>query len=261
MGILNATPDSFFAESRTAGSDSVKRRVAQMIEEGADIIDVGAFSTRPGCEDISADEELYRLSACMEALRQEAPDAVVSVDTFRAGVAEIAIKEMGADIVNDISGSHIDGDMWDTVARLKVPYILTHSHGRDISAIHKKNGGEDILEEMVSDLAKMISALQLLGVNDLIIDPGFGFGKTLEQNYTILRHLDLLDVFHLPILAGVSRKSMITRLLGITPEEALTGTIVLDTIALRGGVSILRVHDVKAARETIEIHEYIQSLH
>lgn len=260
MGILNATPDSFYAESRVSAADAVRSRVARMIEEGADIIDVGAFSTRPGCKEITADQELLRLSGCMEALRREAPEAVVSVDTFRAKVAETAITELGADIVNDISGLQIDEDMLATVAKLKVPYILTHSHGQDTSSLHEKAADEDILTKVVADMAKKISDLQLMGVNDLIIDPGFGFGKTIEQNYTLLCNLDLLGVFHLPILAGVSRKSMITRLLDITPEEALTGTTVLNSIALRGGASILRVHDVRAAKETIEIHEYIQSL-
>lgn len=259
MGILNVTPDSFYAGSRTAAADEIRRKVAKMVEEGADIIDVGAFSTRPGCTEISEKEEIDRLAAALKALRAEAPGAVVSVDTFRARVAETAITELGADIINDISGTHLDEKMMETVARLKAPYILTHSRGSTLSEIHGKQDYGDFLADVITDLAKKVSELQLTGVNDLIVDPGFGFGKTLEQNYQMLDNLELFGVYHLPVLVGISRKSMITRLLGLKPEEALTGTTVLNTIALQGGASILRVHDVKAAKETIKIHEYIQS--
>lgn len=260
MGILNVTTNSFYAESRLSGSTAVARRVMQMLEEGVDIIDVGAFSTRPGCSEISVEEELRRLSECLGTLRKIAPDVVVSVDTFRARVAEKAITEMGADIVNDISGSLFDDDMLPTVARLKVPYILTHSMGKTLSALHEKSATEDILPKVLIDIAKKVSDLTLMGVNDIILDPGFGFGKNIKQNYQLLNNLEFFSVFHLPVLAGVSRKSMITRLLDIAPEDALTGTTVLNTIALNRGASILRVHDVKAAKETIKIHDYIQSL-
>lgn len=260
MGILNVTPDSFYAVSRNKTTDGIRRTVARMMEDETDIIDAGAFSTRPGCEEITEAEELRRLSACMEAIRKEAPEIVVSVDTFRAHVAEIAVNELGADIVNDISGTLLDERMMETIARLKAPYILSHCRGSSLAEIHERPVYGDFLTDVITDLAKKVSALQIMGVNDLIIDPGFGFSKTLEQNYLMLDNLKLFEVFHLPILVGVSRKSMITRLLDITTEDALTGTTVLNTIALQGGASILRVHDVKAAKETIKIHEYIQSL-
>ncbi len=260
MGILNVTPDSFYAGSRNKTTDDIRRRVARMMEDETDIIDVGAFSTRPGCEEISEEEELRRLSKCMDALRMEAPEVVVSVDTFRALVAEEAVSGLGADIVNDISGTLLDERMAETVARLKAPYILSHCRGNSLSEIHEKPQYNDFLTDVITDLARKVSDLQLMGVNDLIIDPGFGFSKTLEQNYILLDNLKLLEVFHLPILVGVSRKSMITRLLGLKPDDALNGTTVLNTIALEKGASILRVHDVKAAKEAIKIHEYIQSL-
>ncbi len=260
MGILNVTPDSFYAGSQNKNADEIRRRVARMMEDETDMIDAGAFSTRPGCEEITEEEELRRLSTCMEALRKEAPEIVVSVDTFRASVAEKAVSEMGADIINDISGTLLDERMMETVVSMKAPYILSHCRGSSLSEIHEKPVYGDFLTDVITDLAKKVSTLQLMGVNDLIIDPGFGFSKTLEQNYIMLDNLKLFEVFHLPILAGVSRKSMITRLLDIKPEDALTGTTVLNTIALQGGASILRVHDVKAAKETIKIHEYIQSL-
>lgn len=260
MGILNITPDSFYAGSRSKGTDEIRRRVAVMMEEGADIIDVGAYSTRPGAGEVTEEEELRRLSMCLSVLREEASEAVVSVDTFRARVAEKAVTEMGADIVNDISGTLLDERMMETVARLKSPYILNHCRGTSIADIHHKPEYNDFLADVISDLAKKVSDLQLMGVNDLIIDPGFGFGKTMEQNYHLLENMELLEIFHLPILAGISRKSMITKLLDITPEEALNGTNVLNTIALQKGASMLRVHDVKAAKETVKIYEYLETL-
>lgn len=260
MGILNVTTDSFYAGSRAVSSIGIRRRVAEMIEEGADIIDVGAYSTRPGCVDITEEEEIWRLTVGMEALRTESEDIVVSVDTFRANVAERAITEMGADIINDISGMDMDERMKDTVVKLNVPYILTHSKGTDTTSLHRNCDYTDFLTDVISELARKVTDLQLAGINDLIIDPGFGFSKTLEQNYELLTNMELLTVFHLPILAGISRKSMITKLLDIKAEDALTGTTVLNSVALDHGASILRVHDVKAAKETIKLHEYLQSL-
>lgn len=260
MGILNVTPDSFFAASRAQSRMEIRSRVAEMIKDGVDIIDAGAYSTRPGCAEITEDEELRRLASCMEAIRAESTDAVVSVDTFRANVAEKAITEMGADIINDISGMEMDERMMDTVTKLNVPYILTHSRGKSPTSMHQSCEYSDFMTELISEIARKVTDLQLSGVNDLIIDPGFGFSKTLEQNYQLLSHMELLEVFHLPILAGLSRKSMITKLLDIKAEEALTGTTVLNTVALNHGASILRVHDVKAAKETIKIHEYLQSV-
>ena len=260
MGILNVTPDSFYAGSRAQSCSEIRRRTVEMIREGADIIDVGAYSTRPGYKEITEEEELRRLDTCMKAVRAESAEIPVAVDTFRAWVAEKAITEMGADIINDISGMDTDERMMETVVKLNVPYILTHSKGINTSARPSDCSCNDFLTNVISDMARKVTELQLSGLNDLIIDPGFGFSKTLEQNYMLLTNMELLGVFHLPVLVGISRKSMITRLLDIKADDALTGTITLNTIALTNGASILRVHDVKAARETIKIHEYLQSL-
>lgn len=247
MGILNVTPDSFFSGSRSQTVDEIRRRATQLVDEGADFIDVGAYSTRPGHYQVSVDEELRRLEVGMEALRSVAPDAVVSVDTFRAEVARRAVREMSADIINDISAGKLDPDMFETIASLQVPYILTHMFE------HERPGYDGIMPEIIKDMAEKKRQLDLLGVNDVIVDPGIGFGKTLDQNYILLRHLDLFEVFHLPILVGLSRKSMITRLLGVTSDEALNGTTALNMIALQRGAAILRVHDVAPAKQAITL--------
>ncbi|MDE7377109.1 MAG: dihydropteroate synthase [Muribaculaceae bacterium] len=247
MGILNVTPDSFFSGSRAQTIDDIKLRVRRLVDEGADFIDVGAYSTRPGAAEVSVDEELRRLETGMEALRAVAPDAVVSVDTFRAEVAKRAVLDMSADIVNDISGGDLDPDMFETVASLQVPYVLSHWHP------HGHDDYDDFLPDVVTYLAERINRLNLLGVNDVIVDPGIGFGKTLDQNYILLRNLELFDVFHAPLLVGLSRKSMITQLLGVSSEEALNGTTALNMIALQRGAAILRVHDVVPARQAITL--------
>lgn len=247
MGILNVTPDSFFSGSRAQTIDDIKSRVLQLIAEGADFIDIGAYSTRPGHSDISVDEELRRLETGMEALRSVAPDAIVSVDTFRAEVAKRAVLDMSADIVNDISGGSLDENMFETVATLQVPYVLTHMFPDDHADY------DHLLPDIITDMAEKINRLDLLGVNDVIVDPGIGFGKTLDQNYILLRNLDLFHVFHMPILVGLSRKSMITKLLGINSEEALNGTTALNMIALQRGAAILRVHDVAPAKQAITL--------
>lgn len=247
MGILNVTPDSFFSGSRAQTVDDIKRRASQLVDEGADFIDVGAYSTRPGAGEVSVDEELRRLETGMEALRAVAPDAIVSVDTFRAEVAKRAVLDMSADIVNDISGGDLDPDMFETVAELQVPYVLTHRHP------HGQADYDDLLPDVITDMAEKMNRLDLLGVNDVIVDPGIGFGKTLDQNYILLRHLDLFQVFHAPILVGLSRKSMITSLLGVSSDEALNGTTALNMIALQRGAAILRVHDVVPARQAITL--------
>lgn len=250
MGILNATPDSFYSDSRAQSEDAVIKRVGEMLTEGASIIDVGACSTRPGGEWIDEKEELHRLHAVFSIINKVYPDAVLSVDTFRAGVAEACVTEHGVAIVNDVSAGTVDERMFDTVARLMVPYVLTHNNA---FCQHHPLAYQDFLPEVFQCLAQKLDLLQQLGVNDVIIDPGFGFGKTLEQNYQLLGALQEFWMFESPVLVGVSRKSMIYNLLGTTPGDALNGTTVLNTISVLKGANILRVHDVKEAVETIKI--------
>ncbi len=249
MGVMNVTPDSFFAESRADGAEELLRRCASMIEDGADIIDVGGCSTRPSGEFVSAEEELARMSSAFRLLNSAFPDAVFSVDTFRAEVARMCVEEYGAAIINDVSGFDWDEGMLDAVAELNVPYVLTHTVG--------VAGETPVYGDFIPDVFKQIAAklwqLRQRGVKDVIVDPGFGFGKSLQQNYHLMSQLEEFAMFDAPILVGVSRKSMITRLLGVSPAEALNGTTVLNTVALMKGASILRVHDVRAAREAVEI--------
>lgn len=252
MGIINVTPDSFYAESRVNDTDTIKRRVATMIEEGADWIDLGGYSSRPGAEDVSPQEEIDRLAAGMQAIRSVNADIPVSIDTFRAEVAETAITQLDADIINDISGGNLDDRMFDTVAKLNVPYILMHMRGTPstMSSLDRYN---DVTAEVLAELSAKIERLSLLGVKDIIVDPGFGFAKNVEQNYTLLRNLKLFNILDRPLLVGVSRKSMIYRPLDITPQQSLNGTTVINTISLLSGAAILRVHDVKEAAEAVKI--------
>lgn len=254
MGIVNVTPDSFFAGSRCNSEKEIVERVARHIEEGASMIDLGAYSTRPGCIDITPEEETERLALGMRAIRREFPEVAVSVDTFRSCVAERAILDMGADIINDISGGMMDSNMIDTVGKTKAPYILMHMVGtpQDM-AQHCQYA--NMMDDIVKFFANQLEKLKLAGAGDVILDPGFGFSKNLNQNYELLSKMDMLNVFGLPILVGVSRKSMIYKLLGSAPEDSLNGTSVINTIALEKGASILRVHDVRAAVETIMICE------
>lgn len=253
MGIINVTPDSFYAGSRTK-ADEIGRRVRSMIDDGADMIDIGAYSSRPGAAEVSEAEEIDRLSEGMAALREAAPDVVVSVDTFRASVAKAAIEQMGADIVNDISGGDLDGRMFETVASLRVPYILMHMRGTPADMQTLTEYPDGVTAEVLRDLSVKLRTLRLAGVNDVIVDPGFGFAKTLEQNYRLMADLPMFaEMLDAPVLVGVSRKSMVTRALGVTAKEALNGTTVLNTIALLGGAQILRVHDVKACAEAVRI--------
>lgn len=252
MGILNVTPDSFYAESRTQTEEDIRQRVRQIVAEGGQMIDVGAYSSRPGADDVSPQEETERLRHGMKILREEAPDIPVSIDTFRADVAKAAIEEMGADIINDISGGKLDAEMFATVAKLGVPYILMHMKGTP-QTMQQAPHYDDLMKEILLYFAERIQRLRDLGQKDIILDPGYGFAKTLEHNYQLLQQQEMLQVFQLPLLVGVSRKSMIYRLLGNTPQEALNGTTVLNTIALQKGASILRVHDVKEAAEVVKI--------
>lgn len=252
MGILNVTPDSFYAGSRKETETEIAARVEQILAEGADMIDIGAYSSRPDADDVTPEEEAARLRKGLEILRRVAPDAVVSVDTFRADVAAMCVEEYGVGIINDISAGQMDKGMFDTVARLNVPYVMMHMKGTPQDMQKNPQYGH-LRKEVTLYFAERIQELHGRGVNDIILDPGFGFGKTLAHNYELLNHLEDLHVFGLPILVGVSRKSMIYKLLGGTPEDSLNGTIALNTIALGKGASILRVHDVKACVEAVKI--------
>ena len=252
MGILNVTPDSFYAESRMKTEEAIRRRVRQIGEEGGSMIDVGAYSSRPGADDVSADEEMARLRRGMKIVREEAPEIPVSVDTFRADVSKMCIEELGADIINDISGGELDKEMFHTVAKLGVPYILMHMKGTP-QTMQEAPHYDDLMKEVMLYFSEKIQQLRDLGQKDIILDPGYGFAKTLDHNYELLVHQEMLSIFELPLLVGVSRKSMIYKLLGCTPDEALNGTTALNTIALQKGASILRVHDVKEAVEVVRI--------
>lgn len=238
MGILNCTPDSFFAGSRKQTEEDIADRANEIINQGGSIIDVGAYSTRPGADEVSQEEEMARLKTALAVVRREQPNAVVSVDTFRPDVARMAVEEYGADIINDVSEGEYP-NMFRMIGYLKVPYILMSV---------KQN-----ISEMMIAFAREVQQLRDLAVKDIILDPGFGFGKTLDENYAIMGNLEKLQEMELPLLVGISRKSMIYKLLGSTPADALNGTTVLNTIALTKGASILRVHDVKEAVEAVKI--------
>lgn len=256
MGIVNATPDSFFAGSRTGvNADATSRRAERLVAEGAGWIDVGAYSSRPGADEVPADEETDRLRVAIAAVRKAVGDEIpVSADTFRASVARTAVNELGADIINDISGGQLDKDMFQTVADLHVPYIMMHMRGTPATMQTMTDYGEGVVKEVICGLQKAIRKLALLGVADIIVDPGFGFAKTLNQNYELMAHLWLIaEMTRRPVLAGVSRKSMLTRLLGITAEQALNGTTALHVAALLQGASVLRVHDALEASQAVEI--------
>ena len=252
MGILNVTPDSFYSASRKNTEQEIADRVNAILAEGGSMVDIGAYSSRPGADDVSAQEEMNRLRGGLKILRSIAPDAVVSVDTFRADVAKMCVEEYGVQIINDISGGELDNRMFNTVAELGVPYILMHMKG-DPQTMQNGPHYDDLLTEMLQYFGSKVQQLHELGVKDIILDPGFGFAKTLEHNYELMNRMQDLQVLQLPMLVGVSRKSMIYRLLGTSPEEALNGTSVLNTLALLKGASILRVHDVKAATEVVQI--------
>lgn len=256
MGILNVTPDSFYQGSRKQTEEEIAQRTNQIIEEGGEMIDVGAFSTRPGAFEVTEEEEMDRLRRALAIVRREQPEAIVSVDTYRPHVARRCVEEWGADIINDVSEGgltgivntpiHEEGSMFETVARLQVPYILMSV---------KSN-----LHDMLIAFARETQELYALGAKDIILDPGFGFGKTLDENYKIYQHMERLQVLDLPLLVGISRKSMIFKLLGGDPSTSLNGTTVLNTIALQKGASILRVHDVREAVEACRIYERMQGV-
>lgn len=249
MGILNVTPDSFFEGSRVPMPCDFVTRAREMIADGADILDVGACSTRPGSVPATCEEELQRLHAALELLDKELPDAVVSIDTYRAQVARECAARHNVAIINDVSGFESDDEMLDAVAELNLPYVLTHSRGE----AGNRPQYDDFMPDVLKYLADKLWQLRQRGVCDVIIDPGFGFGKSVEQNYCMMAHLKEFAMLEAPLLVGVSRKSMLTKLLGITAADALNATTVLNTIALMSGADILRVHDVKAAVEAVSV--------
>ena len=256
MGILNVTDDSFYDGGRYTNDAAVLRRAEQILSEGAAIIDVGAVSTKPGAADISVEEEWKRLEKPLELIAKNFPDAVVSVDTWRADIAQRSV-EAGAAIINDVSGGTFDERMAEVVGRLQVPYVLMHTTAKP-DKMQQQPLGEDMLLTMMQFFARQLAIFKEAGCVDLILDPGFGFGKTLEQNYFLMKNLSAFRIFECPILVGISRKSMIYKLLETSPDEALTGTVVLNTLALQQGASILRVHDVREAVEAVKVFKMYQ---
>ncbi len=251
MGILNVTPDSFYDGGKYTEEEKIYRRVKQILDEGAEIIDVGAYSSRPGAEDVPPEKELKRLAKALDVINKHFPGACISVDTFRAEIAKYVVENHGVGMINDIMGG-ADEKMFETIARLQVPYVLMHIKGTP-QTMQNNPVYDDVVAEIIAYLSEKTDKLRYLGVNDIIIDPGFGFGKTIDHNYQILKHLDEFKIFEMPLLVGISRKSMIYKYLGITPAEALPGTIALNTVALLKGANILRVHDVAETKQTIAV--------
>jgi len=257
MGIINLTPDSFYQGSRVNSHEELILRAETMLKEGAHILDIGACSTRPGAEQPDEDTERRRLFPALQVLRKNFPDAVLSVDTWRASIAKEAVYEYGVDMINDISAGNMDPDMFQTVAECKVPYLLMHMQGTP-QTMQKNPVYQDVVQDILSFFAlKTEELVRKYHVHDIFVDPGFGFGKTLEHNYILLENLDAFRILGFPVVAGISRKSMIHRILACTPEEALNGTTVLHTIALLRGASVLRVHDVKPASEAIRLVSFL----
>jgi dihydropteroate synthase len=257
MGILNATPDSFFDGGKYSYEEAWFSLAGKMLEEGVDIIDIGGVSTRPGADFVSEQEEIERVLAPLRLVKKEFPRAIISIDTFRSRVASVCIDE-GADIINDISGGTMDDKMFETIARLKVPYILMHIEGTPES-MQQRPIEKDITGAVRLFFEERIQLLTELGVTEVILDPGFGFGKSLECNYTLLKEMEDVRINNFPLLAGISRKSMINRVLGTKPQDALNGTTALHMLALQNGADILRVHDVKEAKETIRLFEFFKN--
>ncbi len=259
MTIVNVTPDSFFAASRSMHIEEITTRVEEAVGWGARIIDVGGYSSRPGADDVSVEEELNRVMTGVEVVREKAPGVVVSIDTFRSEVAAKVIKRHGPCIINDISGGTLDPEMFSVAARYGVPYVLMHMRGTP-SNMQSMTEYDDIVADVKDFFTEKIAALRAAGVNDIILDPGFGFAKTTPQNFRLLHHLGEFRRFELPLLAGISRKSMVYNILESTPAEAMTGTAALNWACLRGGASILRVHDTLAAIEVVKLHNYYKNV-
>jgi dihydropteroate synthase len=258
MGIINVSRDSFYRGSQFMMKRRIVRRAKEIIGQGGHIIDIGACSTRPGSEPISENEELKRLDKAVGVVRKHFPDSIISVDTFRASVAKRMVENFRVNIINDISAGDMDADMFDTISKLNVPYIVMHMKGTPKN-MQDNPTYENIIREIFNFFTSKVNKLNLLGVNDILLDPGFGFGKSVDHNYTILNNLDSFKIINLPIVVGLSRKSMIYKPLEITPDEALNGTTALNTIALQKGAKILRVHDVKQAIETIKLVNLTQN--
>lgn len=256
MGIVNLTPDSFFSGSRFQAEKEILSQVEKMLTEGADIIDLGAFSSRPNADLISFEEEKKRLLSPLQKLVQEFPSTVISVDTYRSKIAELSIYE-GASIINDISGGDLDESMFETIAKLKVPYVLMHMQGTP-ETMQENPEYEDVFKEIYKGFSKKLQKLTSLGANDVILDVGFGFGKTLKHNYTLLKKLNFFHSLQRPVLAGISRKGMIQKVIHASADDSLNGTTAAHVLALQNGANILRVHDVKAAKEAIQIVSYYQ---
>jgi len=252
MGILNVTPDSFFMRSRFKSDRTLLQQVEQFLADGATMIDVGGYSTRPQAAPVSVDDEIKRISDALEIICKKFPEALISVDTFRSPVARASVEQFGVAMINDISGGTLDPMMFETVADLGVAYVLMHTRGTPQN-MQGNTDYEDVVSEVLQFLQKRVAQLHLLGVNDVVIDPGFGFAKTMDQNYELLSKLSYFQEINVPILAGVSRKSMIYKLLNTDPDGAMNGTTAVNMLALMGGASILRVHDVKEAVEAIKI--------
>jgi len=252
MGILNVTPDSFFDGNHYLSEKAIGLRIEQVIAEGANFIDIGAYSSRPGAAEVSPTEEWNRLQMGLSIISRNYPQAIISIDTFRAEIAQRAVEEYGAAIINDISGGELDPQMFATIAKLRVPYIVMHMQGNPEN-MQEKPTYNNVVNDIVQYFSIKTNKLKELGIADIIIDPGFGFGKTLEHNYTLLKNLNDFKMFNHPVLIGVSRKSMIYKPLNIIPNEALNGTTVINTIALMKGAHILRVHDVKQAVEAVKL--------
>jgi len=259
MGIVNVTPDSFFAGNRFVTDKSILLAVEKMVNDGAFILDIGGYSTRPLAESITQDEEIRRVSHGLEVILKKYPDVAISVDTFRSGVARHVVNNYGIAMINDVSGGTLDDLMFETIAELKVAYVLMHMRGTP-QTMQRNLTYEDVVSEILHFLAKRLAQLHLLGVTDVVVDPGFGFAKTIDQNYKLLNKLEYFQQLNVPILAGLSRKSMITKPLGIDSNDALNATTAANMLALVGGTSILRVHDVKEAVQAITIYKkYIEN--
>ena len=258
MGIVNLTPDSFYAESRTQTEEEITRRTLEVSSQGADIIDVGAYSSRSGAEDVTCEEEMRRLRHGLGIIKRLLPNSIVSVDTFRADVAKMCVEEYGVDIINDIAAGGLDDNMFATVASLNVPYIIMHMKGNP-RTMQMSQHYNDIIGEVTLYFSEKINKLRDMGVNDIIIDPGFGFSKTTDHNFQLLSRMQELSLFNLPILVGISRKSMIYRTLNISPQQSLNGTTMLNTISLEKGANILRVHDVAECVEVIKLYKKLKT--
>jgi dihydropteroate synthase len=259
MGIINVTPDSFYKGSRYNSDSEILKAAVKMIEDGADIIDVGGYSSRPGAKDITEEEESSRVLGAIRLISREIPSAIISVDTFRADLAQKAVSECGAHIINDISGGEADSNMFPVVEKLNVPYIMMHMNGNP-GTMQNNPDYDDVVADLLRWFGERIFRLRSSGVKDIILDPGFGFGKTAEHNFEMLRRLNDFSVAGLPLMVGISRKSMIWRTLSVTADNALNGTSVLNTVALLNGADILRVHDVKEAVEAVKLISKLKGL-